>query len=86
MNNKQMDWELLAQLTYDALDKGDILELLKQVKDVYEVTPEETPYRDKVYGIAKEVAQARRLTFKQWKCLNAYVYRNTRLESNYKTF
>jgi hypothetical protein len=35
MNEKKTNWELVNQLTYEALDKGDILELLKLVKDIF---------------------------------------------------
>jgi RNA polymerase-interacting CarD/CdnL/TRCF family regulator len=86
MNQKQTNWELTNQLTYEALDKGDILELLKLVKDIYEVVPEETPYRELVYSIAKEVANTRKISYKQWRSLNAFVTTNTRPEVNYKTF
>jgi RNA polymerase-interacting CarD/CdnL/TRCF family regulator len=86
MNSKQTNWELVNQLTYEALDKGDILELLRLVKDIHEVTPEETPYRELVYNIAKEVATNRKISYKQWRSLNAFVTTHTRQETNYKHF
>ena len=86
MNEKKTNWELVNQLTYEALDKGDILELLKLVKDVCQVVPEETPFRELVYNIAKDIATSRRISYKQWKSLNAFVTTHTRPEANYKTF
>jgi hypothetical protein len=83
---KKENWELTLKLTYEALTPADILELLKEVKEVYEIVNPDTPYREYSIEVAKSVAKARMLSFKQWKALTAFVYVNTKPEVNYKKF
>ena len=83
---KKDNWELVLQLTYDSLTKEDILKLLKEVKEVYDIVNPDTPYKEHSIAIAKSVANNRAISYKQWRALNVFVWKNTRPEANYKTF
>ena len=83
---KKENIELALQLTYENLTKEDILDLLRQVKEIYEVVSPEDKYREVSLDIAKSVAKSRTISFKQWRALSTFVYFNTKPEAKFKTF
>ena len=83
---KKESIELALQLTYENLTKEDILDLLKLVKEVYQVVSPEDQYREVSLDIAKTVANSRMISFKQWRALSTFVYFNTKPEAKYKSF
>ena len=82
VNNKTTVMETLEQFLeslyqrYVNLTKQDFNELIMNVGKTYKQVGDEDPYSDLAYNIAKTCWKSKEVTFKQWKVMNSFVYRN----------
>lgn len=61
---------------YDNLTQDEFNSLIRNVGNTYKRVGDEDPYSELAYNIAKRCWRTKEVTFKQWKCMQAYVDRN----------
>ena len=77
--SEQLQWELQLQNRYENLTEYQFRELIFNVGKILQEDIED-PYSDKVKDIATTSWKAKEISFKQWKCLNAFVSKHIKME------
>lgn len=78
MIDKQ-EWETELHYRYDNLTREQFVSLIGNVLLILKDHIDD-PYVDLVKDIARTAWQTKEITFRQWKSLNAFVNKHTRIE------
>jgi hypothetical protein len=74
----EYEWHQHIEQLYENLTAAEVESLVRQVGAIIKAGTD-SPYLDTTKSIAAKVWQTREISFKQWKCLRAFISAHTKV-------